>query len=207
MKTFLLNCPLIFLNVSERPQTLACWAILLYLNCLLGRNPKIPWNYIDKELKWGAQVSNVCKKISYYLYILSIHRKSLTFEVLKMLTESLILSRIDYALPVWGPPLNKSQVARLQRLQNRGIRITRCLRKYDHVTLHHCQLNWLPISHQIMFKSSCAVYHHYHYDKKPCLLLEPLQPTMTHLWLLDIFWIMSHKSEVLWFNTAVSDTY
>ena len=105
----------------------------------------------DKELKWGAQVSNVCKKISYYLYILSIHRKSLTFEVLKMLTESLILSRIDYALPVWGPPLNKSQVARLQRLQNRGIRITRCLRKYDHVTLHRRQLNWLPISHQIMF--------------------------------------------------------
>ena len=50
--------------------------------------------------------------------MLSLHRKSLTFDVLKMLSESLILSRIDYALPVWGPPLNKSQVGQLQRLQN-----------------------------------------------------------------------------------------
>ena len=129
----------------------------------------------DKELKWGAQVSNVCKKISYYLYMLSVNRKSPTFEVLEMLTdhESLILSRIDYALPVWGPPLNKSQVAHLQHLQNRVIRITVCLRKYDHVYLHRCQLNWLPISHQIMFKSSCAMYRHYHHDKQPCLLLNP----------------------------------
>ena len=49
-----------------------------------------------------------------------------------------------------------------------------CLRKYDHqVSLHRCQLNWLLISHQIMFKSSCAMYHHYHHDKQPCLLLDP----------------------------------
>ena len=106
--------------------------------------------------------------------MLSIHRKSLTFEVLKMLTESLILSRIDYAL-LWGPPLNKSQVAQLQCLQNRDNRITRCLRKYDHVTLHLRQLNWLSISLQIMFKPSCAMYCHYHYDKKPvCSLNLPL---------------------------------
>ena len=37
----------------------------------------------DKELKWGAQVSNVCKTISHYLYMLSVQWKSLTFEVLK----------------------------------------------------------------------------------------------------------------------------
>ena len=36
--------------------------------------------------------------------MLSLHRKSLTFDVLKMLSESLILSGIDFALPVWGPP-------------------------------------------------------------------------------------------------------
>ena len=106
----------------------------------------------DNKLQWGAQLNNVCRKISYYLYMLSLHRKSLTFDVLKMLSESLILSRIDYALPIWGPPLNSSQVARLQRLQNRAIHVTKCLRKYDHVSLHRLQLNWLPISNQIMFK-------------------------------------------------------
>ena len=64
-------------------------------------------------------------------------------------------------------------MARLQHLQNRGIHITRCLRRYDHVTLHCPQLNWLPISHQIMLKSVCAMYRYYHHDKQPCLLLDP----------------------------------
>ena len=83
-------------------------------------------------------------------------------------------SWIDYALPVWGPSsLNKTQMAHLRNPQNRGIHITRCLRKYNHVTLHRHQLNWLPISDQIMFKSVCAMYCHYHYDKQTCLLLDP----------------------------------
>jgi len=118
-------------------------------------------------------VNSVCRKISYYLYMLSSHRRSLTFDVLKMLSESLILSIIDYALPVWGPPLNKSQVTRLQHLQNRAIRITKCLKKYDHVSLHHLQLRWLPVSHQIMFRSSCAMYRYYHHDHQPCLSFVP----------------------------------
>ena len=54
----------------------------------------------DNKLQWGAQLNNVCGKISYYLYMLSLYRKLLMFDVLKMLSESLILSRIDYALPV-----------------------------------------------------------------------------------------------------------
>jgi len=86
-----------------------------------------------------------------------------------MLSESLILSIIDYALPVWGPPLNKSQVACLQHLQNRAIGVTKCLKKYDHVSLHRLQLRWLLVSHQIMFKSSCAMYHYYYHDHQPCL--------------------------------------
>jgi len=65
-------------------------------------------------------VNSVCRKISYYLYILSSHQRSLTFDVLKMLSESLILSRIDYALPVYLYRV-QSQVACFQRLQNRAI--------------------------------------------------------------------------------------
>ena len=66
-----------------------------------------------------------------------------------MLTESLILSQFDYALSVWGPPLQRC----LQHLQNRAIRVTKSLRKYDHVSTHRNNLNWLPISHQIKFRN------------------------------------------------------
>ena len=105
----------------------------------------------DRNLQWGPQLSSVCRTVSYYLHLLSLHRNSLTFDVLKILTESLVFSRIDYALPVWGPPLSQSQLAHLQRLQNRCIRVTKCLRKYDHVSNHRQHLNWLPVSDQIIY--------------------------------------------------------
>ena len=52
----------------------------------------------DKRLQWNSQVSDICKRVAYYLHLLSVHRKSLTFSVLKLLTESLIFSRLTYAL-------------------------------------------------------------------------------------------------------------
>ena len=126
----------------------------------------------DSKLQWGPQVNYICKKASYYLYLLCSHRKSLTHDILKMLTESLILSRFDYALPVWGPPLQKCQVTRLQRLHNRAIRVTKSLRKYDHITRHRNNLNWLPISYQIKFRSIHAMLRYYRQDIG-CLLLDP----------------------------------
>ena len=46
----------------------------------------------DNKLQWGPQVDYMCKKASYFLYLLSIHCRSLTYDILKMLAESLILS-------------------------------------------------------------------------------------------------------------------
>ena len=95
----------------------------------------------DSKLQWRSQLNYICKKVSYYLYLLSSHRKSLTFDILKMLSESLVLSHFDYALPVWGPPLQKRQVSRLQQLQNRAVRVTKSLGKYDRVSSHCHNLN------------------------------------------------------------------
>ena len=113
----------------------------------------------------------MCKKASYFLYLLSIHHRSLTYDILKMLAESLILSRFDYALLVWGPPLQVSQVSRLKNLQNRAIRVTRSLCKHDHISMHHNVLKWLPISYQIKLRSVAAMSRCYR--QKGCLLLDP----------------------------------
>ena len=50
----------------------------------------------DKRLLWDHQVNGVCKIVAYYLHLLSIHHKSLTFLILKLLSESLIFSRTTY---------------------------------------------------------------------------------------------------------------
>ena len=71
-----------------------------------------------------------------------------------MLVGSLIFTRFDYAIPVWGPPLQQCQVSHLQHLQNAAVRVTKSLRKYDRISTHRNNLNWLPISHQIRLWSS-----------------------------------------------------
>ena len=61
----------------------------------------------DSTLSWTQQVSEVCKKMSYYLYFINSHKHCLSTNLLKLLVESLVLSHLYYALPVWGPPLNQ----------------------------------------------------------------------------------------------------
>jgi len=99
------------------------------------------------------------------LHIISIHRNSLTYSILKLLSESLIFSRISYALPVWGPLLRKDQISRLQRLQNQTVLITKSLSKFDHVSSHRRELCWLSIPDMIRLQSVAAMYHYYKYKE------------------------------------------
>ena len=73
----------------------------------------------DSKLSWESQVSNVCKKMSYYIYLLNCQRHVLSDGLKKLLVDSLVSSHLTYALCVWDPSLTQQ---RLQRLQNRAIR-------------------------------------------------------------------------------------
>ena len=65
---------------------------------------------------------------------------------------------------MWGPLLSESQLNRLQNLHKWGVRITACLRKYDHVTYHRHQLNWLSVSSMIRYRSLCVMHGIYHHN-------------------------------------------
>ena len=84
-----------------------------------------------------------------------------------MLIDSLVLSRLTYALFVWGPPLTQASINRLQRLQNWGVRMARSLRKYDHISHHLSSLLWLPVNEQIQYRSLCAMHRYYVGDAIP----------------------------------------
>jgi len=95
----------------------------------------------------------------------------LTYSILKLLSESLIFSRINYALPVCGPPLRKNQISRLRHLQNQAIWITKFLSKFDHVSAHHKELCWLSIPDMIQLQSGSPMYRYYRH--KEVLPLDP----------------------------------
>ena len=116
-------------------------------------------------------MSEVCRKCSYYLYLIGCSHKHLPVSLLKLLMESLISSHIMYALPVWGPPLLNHQVGCLQLIQNRAVRVVFSLKKFDHVSVPHEQLGWPNISEEIEIRSLAAFHHHCF--SRQCLQLQP----------------------------------
>ena len=105
----------------------------------------------DNQLTWSNHVSNVCKKMSYYLHLVSLHRRVLPVRLIKLLMDSLVLSHMQYALPVWGPSLYQHHLQRLQRLQNHAVRLIFSLNKFDHVSDYYRQLQ---VGVGVMFQSS-----------------------------------------------------
>ena len=86
----------------------------------------------DERLTWSHQIMEVCKSMSYYLYMLSKHRHVIKEDLLKTLIESLVLSH-SYSLPVWGPSSSKYLLQHIKYLQNWAVHLCRSLHKYDQV--------------------------------------------------------------------------
>ena len=63
----------------------------------------------DSKLSWDSQVSNVCKKMFYYTYLLNYQRHILSDELKRLLVDSLVSSHLTNALCVWGPSLTLQQ--------------------------------------------------------------------------------------------------
>ena len=128
---------------------------------------------IDEHLKWISHVSYLCKKMAYYLYLISYHHKALPTSILKLLVESLVLSHLNYALPVWGPSLAHDLLTRLVKMYNRAIRVIGGLKKFDHVSSFRRQLNWLSIDSLIQHRCNAVMYKYYTSDRNNCILLNP----------------------------------
>ena len=121
----------------------------------------------DERLTWYYHVSKVCKSVSYYLHLLCKHQHVLTDDFLKTLAESLVFSHLIYCLPVWGPSLPHCSFERIKRMQNRAVRLCRCLHKYDHVSHHYHSLNWLPFELLVQYRSLCALHRMFKYQRLP----------------------------------------
>ena len=75
----------------------------------------------DCHLTWKDHVAKVCKKMSYCLYLVNSNWQVLPAVLIKLLLESLVLSNLHYALPVWGTSLHQGYMQCVQRLQNRAV--------------------------------------------------------------------------------------
>ena len=58
-----------------------------------------------------------------------------------------------------GPSLTQNQLLRLQRLQNRAVRLVFSLSRSDHVSEYYRELRWLRATQLIQFHLGRVKYH------------------------------------------------
>ena len=93
------------------------------------------------------------------LNMLKILSKHADFKTRKALAEGLILSKIDYCVSLWGITIN-SILDRIQKVQNKAVRVVFGKRDYRAVTLNQLfkQLKWLKIKETRKYHDTISLH-------------------------------------------------
>ena len=117
--------------------------------------------WFDSRLSMSTHVTKLCNSSFYHLHNIRCIRKYLSRDYLLALIHAFITSRLDFCNGLlYGLP--KSQIVKLQRIQNAAARIAMNIGKYAHVTPALQDLHWLPVRARIHFKILILVFKAIH---------------------------------------------
>ena len=128
--------------------------------------------YIDDCLKWSSHVNHLSLQLARYAGILYKIRDFVPQKTLCMLYNSLIYSRIQYGILIWGTAA-KMQLHELTIRLNNVIRTITYSRKYCSITVLYKKLNFLKLSD--VYKLELGKFmHQLHHNKLPKTLYDSL---------------------------------
>ena len=145
-------------DLGDRTFSIKCGDKLLHrIRCknLLGVR-------LNEHLSWSSHIDSLLTSCYGILAVLKKLKNLAPFHVGKTLVESLILSKIGYASPVFYP-LPVYQQKRLQRLQNACAGFVRKFARQEDLAT----LNWLSISKRMDFNILKLTYKALHDDPFP----------------------------------------
>ena len=113
-------------------------------------------------------VANLC--CVWYCYLLELRRvwRYLTHETAVKVANAMISSRLDYYNSLLYHS-KKTNISRLQRIQNTPCCIVCKLSKFSHVAPFLHKLHWLPIQYRILFKYNIITYKAINFSQLPYL--------------------------------------
>jgi hypothetical protein len=104
----------------------------------------------DDELSMVNQISAICRSAYFHLRNIGQVRKYLNKQATEAIIHAFVSSRLDNGNAIlYGLP--KSQIDKLQRIQNTAARIILRIKKHDHISVH---LKSLPIRERIELKKT-----------------------------------------------------
>ena len=111
----------------------------------------------DTELNMKDQINAICRSAYLHLQNIGQVRKYLDRKSTEAIVHAFVTSRLDNGNALlYGLP--KSQIDKLQRIQNMAARIIVRSKKYEHITPHLKALHWLPVQARIEFKINLLTY-------------------------------------------------
>jgi hypothetical protein len=113
---------------------------------------------LDTKLSFDEHVTNVCRLCYGHIRALRHIRASLPDDVARTVACSIIGSRLDYCNSLLAGT-SKSNLIKLQRVQNTLARVTVRQGKFDRITPVLKELHWLPIDKRIEFKLATLSYN------------------------------------------------
>ena len=123
---------------------------------------------LDSKMTLNQHISNTCRSAYYQTRRINSIRQYLTDNAVKTLTQSVVISRLDYCNSVCiGLPMKS--IHRLQLAQNAAARVIKRTPKREHMTPVLRDLHWLPINRRIEFKILLFVFKALHSEAPPYL--------------------------------------
>jgi hypothetical protein len=111
----------------------------------------------DKHMSFNDQINKVCKAAHMQIRDIRRIRDLVPKSALIPLANALVASRLDYCNSLYNG-MAKSNVQKLQRIQNSIARAITKTRKHGHIKPVLHTLHWLPVEQRIIFKTSLLVY-------------------------------------------------
>ena len=122
----------------------------------------------DSCLTWEAHASELSRRCMGLLIGLSHVRHCLPDGVIKTIVTSLVISRVNYCLSVYGNGTKKN-LNRLQKILNFATRVIFGRRKFDHVTDLREKLNWMPPEYMYKLQTMATARKAIHYGEPVAL--------------------------------------
>ena len=134
---------------------------------------------LESDLNWNMHLNKVIKHANLKLSIL-LRVKDLARPTLDMMYKLHVRSIIDYALPVYGPALDRNQIAKLEKIQYFAARVATSTPKCSSTEKLYKDLGWESISTRIKYLS-ISLFHKIHTNATRPLCRQCLPPTNSHI--------------------------
>jgi hypothetical protein len=129
---------------------------------------------LDCNLGMDDFVSATCRSAFHQIRMIAYIRKSINRDAAKLLSHSLVLSRVDFCLSLLSASPHRA-TSRLQRVINHAARVVMKIKRSDHITPILKELNWLDFSKRMRKKKVIFTFNAIA-GKSPIYLREMLVP-------------------------------